>query len=194
MYINIKNDQACWFSSTTTRICHLMLERPVCVYIFAFGVYNFKQVNVSGIKIFLAQLLALNLRKVMLNAANIYPFGFIRTKCKYIYRSFINVFFCDMELFKLKHLGFELASTNSTYMISRRQGLSLSRTSSAGGVSKLLYSCTVVLLYCCTDVVQTVVLMLFTIFAGCIELQDSSFELNRSYYLKGQFTGQWTFG
>ena len=59
-----------------------------CIYIFAFGEYNFKQVNVSGIKIFRAQLLALNLRKVMLNTANIYLFGFILTKCKYIYRYF----------------------------------------------------------------------------------------------------------
>ena len=54
------------------------------VYIFAFGKYDFKQVNVSGIQIFRAQLLALNLRNVMLNAANIYLFGFILTKCKYI--------------------------------------------------------------------------------------------------------------
>ena len=58
------------------------------VYIFALGEYNFKQANVSGIQIFRAQLLALNLRKVMLNAANIYLLGFILTKCKYIYRSF----------------------------------------------------------------------------------------------------------
>ena len=66
------------------------------VYIFSFGQYNFKQINVSGIQIFRAQLLALNLRKVVLNAANIYPFGFILTKCKYKYRSFImilNAFF-----------------------------------------------------------------------------------------------------
>ena len=59
------------------------------VYIFAFGEYNLKQVNVSGIQIFRAQLLALNLRKVMLNAANIYLFWFILTKCKYIYRSLV---------------------------------------------------------------------------------------------------------
>ena len=59
------------------------------MYVFAFGVYNFKQVNVSGIQIFRAQLLALNLRKVMLNATNIYLLGIIHTKCKYIYRSFI---------------------------------------------------------------------------------------------------------
>ena len=45
------------------------------VYIFAFGEYNSKQVNVSGIKIFRAQFLALNLRKVMLNAVNIYLFA-----------------------------------------------------------------------------------------------------------------------
>ena len=63
-------------------------KRPV--YIFAFGVYNSKQVNVSSIKIFRAQFLALHLRKVMLNAANIYLFGIIHTKCKYLYRSFVN--------------------------------------------------------------------------------------------------------
>ena len=45
--------------------------------------------NVSGIQIFRAQFLALHLRKVMLNAANIYLFGIIHTKCKYIYRSFL---------------------------------------------------------------------------------------------------------
>ena len=66
----------------------MLKKRPV--YIFAFGVYNFKQVNVSGIQIFHAQLLAINLRKVMLNAANIYLFGFIHTKCKYKDRSFAN--------------------------------------------------------------------------------------------------------
>ena len=48
------------------------------------------QVNFSGIQIFRAQFLALHLRKVMLNAANIYLFGNIHTKCKYIYRSFQN--------------------------------------------------------------------------------------------------------
>ena len=61
------------------------------VYIFTFGVYNSKQVNFSGIQIFRMQFMALHLRKVMLNAANIYLFGIIRTKCKYIYRSFIKV-------------------------------------------------------------------------------------------------------
>ena len=40
--------------------CISVLKRPV--YIFAFGEYNFKQVNVIGIQIFRAQLLALNLR------------------------------------------------------------------------------------------------------------------------------------
>jgi len=53
-------------------------------------VYNFKHVNVSGIQFFPAQLLALNLGMVMFNAANIYQFGFIHTKCKYIDRSFLN--------------------------------------------------------------------------------------------------------
>ena len=43
------------------------------------------QFNVSSIQIFLAQFLALYLRKVMLNAANFYLFGIIHTKCKYIY-------------------------------------------------------------------------------------------------------------
>ena len=59
------------------------------VYIFAFGEYNSKQVNVSGMQIFRAQFLALHLRKVILNAVNIYLFGIIHTKCKCIYRSFI---------------------------------------------------------------------------------------------------------
>ena len=54
------------------------------VYIFAFDEYNSKQVNGSGILIFRAQFLALNLRKVMLNAANIYLFVIILTICKYI--------------------------------------------------------------------------------------------------------------
>ena len=62
-------------------------KRPV--FIFAFGMYKSKQVNVSGIQIFRLQFLALHLRKVMLNAANIYLFGIIHTKCKYIYRSFL---------------------------------------------------------------------------------------------------------
>ena len=39
---------------------------------------------VSGIQIFRAQFLVLNLRK----AANIYLFGIILTKCKYIFRYF----------------------------------------------------------------------------------------------------------
>ena len=39
---------------------------------------------------FRAQLLALNLHKVMLNAANIYLFGFILTKCKYIYAGLLD--------------------------------------------------------------------------------------------------------
>jgi len=56
-------------------------------HILAFGVYIPKQANVSGIQIFRAQFLALHLRKVMLNAANIYLFVIIHTKCKYIYRS-----------------------------------------------------------------------------------------------------------
>ena len=67
----------------------MVQKRPV--YIFAFGEFNYKQVNDSGIKIFRPQFLALqlHLRKVMLNAANIYQFRIIHTKCKYIYRSFI---------------------------------------------------------------------------------------------------------
>ena len=52
------------------------------LYILAFGVHNNEQVNVC------AQFLALHLRKVMLNAANICLFGIIHTKCKYIYMSF----------------------------------------------------------------------------------------------------------
>ena len=58
------------------------------VYIFAYGDYNSKQVNVSGIQIFRAQFLALHLLKVMLNAAKIFLFRIIHTKGKYIYRSF----------------------------------------------------------------------------------------------------------
>ena len=64
-----------------------MVKRPV--YIFAFGVYDSKQVIISGIQIFCAQFLALHLRKVMLNAANIYLFKIIHTKYKYIYRSIL---------------------------------------------------------------------------------------------------------
>ena len=41
----------------------------------------------AGIQIIRAQLKALKLRKEMLNAANIYLFGIILTKCKYIDRS-----------------------------------------------------------------------------------------------------------
>ena len=59
------------------------------VYIFTFGDINSRQVNVGGIKIFRAQFQALKLCKEMLNAANIYLFGIVLTKCKYIYRSFI---------------------------------------------------------------------------------------------------------
>ena len=51
---------------------------------FAFGEYNSKHVNVSGIQIFCAQFLALILRRVMLNAANSYLFGIILTKCYYL--------------------------------------------------------------------------------------------------------------
>ena len=58
------------------------------MYILAVCVYNPKKANVSDIQIFLAQFLDLHLRKVMLNAANIYLFVIIHTKCKYKYRSF----------------------------------------------------------------------------------------------------------
>ena len=51
----------------------------IYTYVFAFGEYNSKQINVSGIQIFRAQIIALNLRNVMLNAANIYLFGIILT-------------------------------------------------------------------------------------------------------------------
>ena len=37
------------------------------------------------IQIFRAQFLALHLRKVMLNVDNIYLFGIMHTKCKYMY-------------------------------------------------------------------------------------------------------------
>ena len=55
--------------------------------VFTFGGINSRQVNVGGIQIFLAQFQALKLRKKMLNAANIYLFGIILTKWKYIDRS-----------------------------------------------------------------------------------------------------------
>ena len=42
---------------------------------------------------FRAQFQALNLRKEMSDAANIYLFGIIHTKCKYIYRSFVYLFY-----------------------------------------------------------------------------------------------------
>ena len=58
----------------------------------AFGVYISRQAN-CGIQIFHAQFLALHLRKVILNAANTFLFGIIHPKCKYIYRSFGNIFF-----------------------------------------------------------------------------------------------------
>ena len=58
-------------------------KRPV--YIFAFGEYNSKQVNVSAIKYFLAQFKGLELRTENLNAATNYLFGIIFTKCKYMY-------------------------------------------------------------------------------------------------------------
>ena len=48
-----------------------------------------RQVNVGGIQIFLVQFQALKLRKEILNAANIYLFGFKLTKCKYIDRSIV---------------------------------------------------------------------------------------------------------
>ena len=57
------------------------------VYVFIFGEINSRQVNVGGIQIFLAQFQDLKLHKKMLNAANIYLFGIIPTKGKYIDRS-----------------------------------------------------------------------------------------------------------
>ena len=62
--------------------------------LYILGAYNFNQVNVSGIQIFRAQLLALNLRKIMLDAADIYLFRFILTKCAYIYRSLLILQVC----------------------------------------------------------------------------------------------------
>ena len=50
--------------------CKVCETNDLHIYIFAFGEYNSKQVNVSGIQIFRAQFLTLNLRKVMLNSAN----------------------------------------------------------------------------------------------------------------------------
>ena len=83
MYVNSVL-KSLWSSKLVSRL--MQFKRPV--YILAFGVYNSKQVNVSGIQIFPVQFLALHLRTAMLNAANIYLFG-IHTKCKYIYRSFV---------------------------------------------------------------------------------------------------------
>ena len=68
------------------------------VYIFAFGAYNFKQVNVSGIQIFCAQLLALNLRKVILNAANIHIPVWI---CTHQMKIYIQVFYSNNDTFTL---------------------------------------------------------------------------------------------
>ena len=62
------------------------IKRPV--YIFAFGEYNSKQLNVSGIQHYLA-LYGQELRNENFNAANIYLFGIMLTNCKYIYRSFL---------------------------------------------------------------------------------------------------------
>jgi hypothetical protein len=64
-----------------------MWKRPV--FIFAFGEFNSKQVNVSGIQDFLAQFEGLELRKENLNVANIYLFVINLTKCKYIDRSYV---------------------------------------------------------------------------------------------------------
>ena len=61
-------------------------KRPV--YMFAFGEYNSKQVNVSGIQHYFTQIYGQEFRTENLNAANIYLFCIILTKCKYIYRSF----------------------------------------------------------------------------------------------------------
>ena len=87
---NIINNDICLPFYVYSIYCNIRIQMT-CIHIciFAFSAYNFKQVNVSGIQIFRAQLLALNLRKVMLNAANIYLFRFILTKCKYLYRAFI---------------------------------------------------------------------------------------------------------
>ena len=69
-----------------TKVVAVSIKRPV--YIFAFGEFNFQQVNVSCIQRFLVQFLGLELRKKILNAANIYLLGIKLTKCKYLDGSF----------------------------------------------------------------------------------------------------------
>ena len=61
--------------------------------IFTFGKYKSKQVNVSGIQRYLAQIQGKQLRTENLNAANIYLLEIMLTKCKYtrIYRSLVIV-------------------------------------------------------------------------------------------------------
>ena len=87
-----------------------IFNRDLCICIFSFGEYNSKPVNVSGINIFRAQFQSLKLRKEILNATNIYLFGIIFTKCKFIYRSFVeegNSYFMKhnftWHISKLKH-------------------------------------------------------------------------------------------
>ena len=69
-------------------LCLEMCLEMTCI--FAFGVYNSKQVNVSSIQIFSAQFVALHLRKVMLNAANIYLL--LYTPNANIYTVLLNIF------------------------------------------------------------------------------------------------------
>ena len=68
--------------------CTVHTSKDLYIYIFAFGEYNSKQVNVSDIQHFLAQFKGLELRTENSNATNIYLFGIIFTKCNYINRSF----------------------------------------------------------------------------------------------------------
>ena len=67
----------------------MLILQDVSIYVFAFGAFNSKQVNVSGIQHFLAQLKGLELRKENLNAANINLSGINLTKFKYLDRSFL---------------------------------------------------------------------------------------------------------
>ena len=98
----------CFYRFDIFHVCWLnkILKRPV--YILAFGLYNSKQVNVSGIQIFSAHFLALHLRKVILNAANIYlelytPNANIYTFCIFAFNYYsynIYIFRSLLESFK----------------------------------------------------------------------------------------------
>ena len=81
----------CWMASRSRYpACKWLVYLYIYIYIciFAFGEYNSKQVNVSGIQHYLAQIYGQEFCTENFNAANIYLFWIILTKCKYIYKSF----------------------------------------------------------------------------------------------------------